>query len=65
MYETRYSIVLELPNLKGDCWQGAQCANCDRGYVGSLNGVDLCCQNCERKGLRISPNTCYCNHESK
>ena len=46
--------------LKGDCWQGTQCALCDRNWVGNINGVKVCCSKCEKKGFVMSPNSCSC-----
>ncbi|ESO88395.1 hypothetical protein LOTGIDRAFT_234488 [Lottia gigantea] len=45
----------------GDCWQGSQCNSCDPGYVGSANGLKLCCANCQKKGLIINAGSRECN----
>ena len=46
--------------VKGDCWQGSQCAKCDRKWVGNIKGVEVCCPECKEKGFTMSPNSCFC-----
>lgn len=48
--------------ISGTCWKGEQCSGCDPDYVGSVKGVPVCCANCERKGLILSPTSCDCNN---
>nr|ABW90689.1 latent transforming growth factor beta binding protein [Haliotis diversicolor supertexta] len=47
---------------RGDCWRGSQCSTCNQSYVGNINGVNVCCSNCDAYGLRLGPGkNCNCN----
>ncbi len=47
---------------RGDCWRGSQCSGCNQSFVGSINGVNVCCPNCEERGLILgSGGSCSCN----
>ena len=59
LYYDQFQILEQ--TVKRDCWQGLQCAKCDRKWVGSINGVEVCCQNCEEKGFTITSNSCFCS----
>ncbi|KAH3772674.1 uncharacterized protein LOC127844969 [Dreissena polymorpha] len=53
-------------DITGDCWKGDQCNTClaspNKGYVGNINGISVCCANCERSGLALSSRSCSCLH---
>ncbi|KAL4235166.1 hypothetical protein ACF0H5_006804 [Mactra antiquata] len=53
-------------DIKGDCWKGEKCKTClqskNKDYVGSINSIPVCCQDCERSGLLIGPKICECLH---
>ncbi|KAJ8303105.1 hypothetical protein KUTeg_019501 [Tegillarca granosa] len=51
----------KLNSISGDCWKGSQCANCGNS-TGSINGVPVCCANCEQSGMALSPSSCNCLH---
>ncbi|XP_071156862.1 uncharacterized protein [Mytilus edulis] len=55
--------------IKGDCWKGLACSACDKSVVGNINGVPVCCENCEKSGIRYGfegqYNTCDCLHNGK
>ena len=59
LYNDIFQILEQ--TVKRDCWQGPQCAKCDRKWVGSINGVEVCCQNFEEKGFTMSSNSCVCS----
>ncbi|XP_067686677.1 uncharacterized protein [Haliotis asinina] len=55
------SYIFDCEQL-GDCWRGSQCSTCNQSYVGNINGVNVCCSNCDEYGLRLGPgNSCSCN----
>ncbi|XP_077993982.1 uncharacterized protein LOC144447775 [Glandiceps talaboti] len=43
------------------CWTGRMCAQCDRDWVGRINGRRVCCPHCRQSGLRINGNDCTCS----
>ncbi|VDI36340.1 Hypothetical predicted protein [Mytilus galloprovincialis] len=55
--------------IKGDCWKGLACSACDKTVVGNINGVPVCCENCEKSGIRYGRegkySTCDCLHNGK
>ena len=53
------------PRVQGDCWQGYQCDNCNDDFVGSINGLKVCCEHCEQSGIQLGPNYCTCLHNGK
>ncbi|XP_070549180.1 uncharacterized protein [Ptychodera flava] len=42
------------------CWSGNMCNQCDRDWVGSINGLDVCCPQCRQSGLRVIAGNCTC-----
>ncbi|XP_070538772.1 uncharacterized protein [Ptychodera flava] len=42
------------------CWSGDMCNQCDRRWVGGINGLDVCCPHCRQSGLRIIARNCTC-----
>ncbi|XP_046546254.1 uncharacterized protein LOC124256322 [Haliotis rubra] len=47
---------------RGDCWRGSQCSACNQSFVGNINGVNVCCSNCDEYGLILGGgSSCSCN----
>ncbi|XP_006815411.2 uncharacterized protein LOC102809083, partial [Saccoglossus kowalevskii] len=45
------------------CWTGSVCGGCNPDYVGSVNGLQVCCPHCREQGLRIIGRNCTCVKE--
>jgi len=51
-----YNNTVNFVEMHGDCWKGGICNTCGHGYVGNVNGMPVCCQNCEKSGMALPSN---------
>ncbi|CAC5411240.1 unnamed protein product [Mytilus coruscus] len=62
--KTQPACTCQYDKIKGDCWKGLACSACKD--TGKINGVPVCCENCEKSGLRFGLGdkypTCDCLH---